>query len=113
MVSTAATSSPSSITYDINSIKIFLKEDKLKYTIIDNMKVKENTPCWKKFYFYNKDDGRGGDGAESRRGDPRGADFSKLDEVRGDAEAGSLRGDPRDGAKDTPSPISGGHTARH
>ncbi|CAF0881874.1 unnamed protein product [Didymodactylos carnosus] len=51
-------------------------------------------------------DGRGGDGAESRRGDPRGADFSKLDEVRGDAEAGSLRGDPRDGAKDTPSPIS-------
>ncbi|CAF1020754.1 unnamed protein product [Didymodactylos carnosus] len=47
------------------------------------------------------DDGRGGDGAESLRGDPREVDFSKLD------EAGSLRGDPREEAKDSPSPTSG------
>ncbi|CAF4666257.1 unnamed protein product, partial [Didymodactylos carnosus] len=53
------------------------------------------------------DDGRGGDGAETLRGDSREGDFSKLDEVRGDDEAGSLRGDPREGAKDSPSPTSG------
>ncbi|CAF0810729.1 unnamed protein product [Didymodactylos carnosus] len=53
------------------------------------------------------DDGRGGDGAESLRDDPREVDFSKLDEIRGNDEAGSLRVDAREEAKDSPTPISG------
>ncbi|CAF1636346.1 unnamed protein product, partial [Didymodactylos carnosus] len=53
------------------------------------------------------DDGRGGEGTESSRGDPREVDFSKVDEVRSDDEEGCLRGDPRDGAKGSPSPTSG------